>query len=139
MIFEDAFTVNPDMLPELEKILSSVDSSIISPPASPSSPSNDCVPDTTHVSKKRKGTDGKGNLSRPSAKCLHPTECGDDCIFLPRNQLLTMTSTEIEDYVTKIKAHRTLTVSEEKELKRQRRYERPLSCSIYPSSSVVFS
>jgi len=107
MIFEGSFTVNPEMLPELEKILSSVDSSIISPPASPSSPSSDFVPDTTRASKKRKGSDGK--------------ECGDDSIFLPRNQLLTMTSTEIEDYVMKIKAQRTLTVSEEKELKRQRR------------------
>jgi len=42
-------------------------------------------------------------------------------VLIPRDQLLTMTSKEIEDYVTKLKSQRTLTISEEKELKRQRR------------------
>jgi hypothetical protein len=106
MIFDNSFTVSPEVLPELEKILSAVEHTI-SPPTSPDSQTNDCVPDTSsRASKKRKGDDGK--------------EC-EASIFLPRNQLLTMTSTEIEDYVIKIKAQRTLTASEEKELKRQRR------------------
>lgn len=103
MLFADSLaTVNPELLPELEKILSSVDTSIISPPASPT---DQCA--TARSSKKRKTDEGKA-------------EPGDG-VCLPRNQLLTMTSTEIEEYVSKLKAQRTLSAAEEKELKRQRR------------------
>lgn len=56
MLFTDSLAaVNPELLPELERILASVDTSI-SPPPSPT----DQVVSGSRASKKRKGEDGKG-------------------------------------------------------------------------------
>lgn len=51
-------------------------------------------------------------------------------VTLSRDQLLTMSSKEIEDYVCDLKSKRSLTAAEEKDLKRQRRY----ASSLFPFS-----
>ena len=119
MLFADSIAACPELLPELEKILSSVDTSNLSPPASPS----DQVP-IARATKKRKTEDGKGmQICMPHlAVCANISSADSAGVCLPRDQLLTMTSSQIEDYVCKLKSQRALSATEEKELKRQRRY-----------------
>lgn len=121
ILFGNSFTVNPDVLPELERILASVEGISSSPPSAfspsscisspshsaPPSPSDEANADSKRNSKKRKGDDGK--------------ELKGSDILLPRDQLLVMTSAEIESYVSNLKSVRNLTGAEEKELKKQRR------------------
>lgn len=50
------------------------------------------------------------------------SQCADYAnVTLSRDQLLAMSSKEIEEYVSAIKTKRTLTAAEEKDLKKQRR------------------
>jgi len=95
-LFEPCNLTNPLLLPEIEKILA----------ATPYSQPQAEFVQATHepaTSKKRHREDSKSEVT------------------LSREQLLTMTSKEIEDYVSQLKTKRTLTASEEKDLKRQRR------------------
>lgn len=60
--------------------------------------------------------------------------------MLSRDQILSMTSKEIEEYVSAIKTKRVLTAAEEKDLKKQRRLEHTLAitqfCAFYPYFSI---
>jgi transcription factor HY5 len=95
-LFDASNLTNPLLLQDLEKILSATPlQQLISPPL-------EFLP---QESPKKRQRDIEFN--------------GD--ITLSRDQLLTMSSKEIEEYVSAIKTKRTLTPSEEKDLKRQRR------------------
>jgi hypothetical protein len=94
-LFEPGNLTNPLLLPEIEKILAAT------PYSQPQIELS--APQEHTTSKKRQREDIKSDVS------------------LSREQLLTMTSKEIEDYVNQLKTKRTLTASEEKDLKRQRR------------------
>eukprot|EP01111_Echinosteliopsis_oligospora_P010568 TRINITY_DN3324_c0_g1_i1.p1 TRINITY_DN3324_c0_g1~~TRINITY_DN3324_c0_g1_i1.p1 ORF type:complete len:534 (+),score=165.99 TRINITY_DN3324_c0_g1_i1:96-1697(+) len=101
-LFEE---INPLLLPELEKILASTDSSL----------------HLSHHHHDVGSPSSSGQPSTPPSSSNSRKRVRDDTILLPREELLTMTSQEIEDYVAEVKAAKNLTASEEKDLKRQRR------------------
>jgi len=96
----DSSMLDDSMLPDIERILA--ENPIVNPPLS--------LPSSWNM-----GQDDGNSKKRPRDEGVKEE------ILLPRDQLLTMTSKEIEEYVSKLKSQRTLSMSEEKELKRQRR------------------
>jgi len=100
--FDSSIFDDPSVLPDIERILA--EDTITNPPITlPSSWTLQELPSENNSKKRPRDEDMKED------------------ILLPRDQLLTMTSKEIEDYVAKLKSQRNLTITEEKELKRQRR------------------
>eukprot|EP00026_Physarum_polycephalum_P008771 Phypoly_transcript_08871.p1 GENE.Phypoly_transcript_08871~~Phypoly_transcript_08871.p1 ORF type:complete len:464 (+),score=87.08 Phypoly_transcript_08871:209-1393(+) len=95
-IFDASNLTNPLLLQDLEKILAATPyQQPLSPPAS--------SPPQEYPKKRQRDIDFTGDVT------------------LSRDQLLTMSSKEIEEYVSTLKTKRTLSPSEEKDLKRQRR------------------
>jgi len=95
-LFDASNLTNPMLLQDLEKILAAT------PYQQPLSPSIGSAPQE-FAKKRQREIDFNGDVT------------------LSRDQLLTMSSKEIEEYVSAIKTKRTLTPSEEKDLKKQRR------------------
>jgi len=95
-IFDD-----PSVLPDIQRILA--EDTITNPPLS--------LPSSWAL----QGVQVDQNLKK------RPRDDVKDDVLIPRDQLLSMTSKEIEEYASKLKGQRILTIAEEKELKRQRR------------------